>query len=248
MVALLVATALASTPIPAWDHDYTELDAFLDGAVDARGVDYRTLATRRDRLDRWITAAATAPVGSFDADQALAFWINAYDALTLQVVLSAGPISSIMELEGGKLWTTRRFRVGGEELTLDALENTKIRARGDARVHAAVNCAARGCSPLPPDPVRPATLSADLDAAARRWVATNAFVATDTDLRLSKIFEWYAADFPADPAVDLPGVDPVQEGAVQFAIRHASPDVATKLRSGAYRVSYGEYDWALNQR
>lgn len=246
----LIATALAAPagPPAPWDHDYAELDAVLDGLVDARGVDYAGLAGRRDRLDRWVTAAATAPVSGFDAAQALAFWINAYDAITLKVVLDAGTPGSIMELEGGKLWTTRRFRVGGLDLTLDELEATKIRSSGDPRVHAAVNCAAKGCSPLPPDPIRPATLDADLDAAARRWVASNAFALAGAEVRLSKIFEWYAADFPADPALDLPAADPTREGALQFVVRYAAPAVAADLRSDRYRAVWGEYDWALNRR
>lgn len=236
-------TLLASLA-SAYDHDHAALAVVLDGATDARGVDYARIASRRASLDAWLADAREAPVATFSRDEAMAFWIDAYNAVTLAVVLDAGAIASIRDLDGGKVWTARRFRVGGQDLTLDAIENTVLRPMGDPRVHAALVCAARSCPPLPSTPARAAGLDGWLEAAARGWVATTAWKDGPT-VSLSPIFDWYGADFRVD--ADVPGVDGHQEAALLFVAARVDPVVAARLRAGP-KVAWATYDWALNTR
>lgn len=245
MITLIIT--LGSTAL-AFDHEHAAFAPVLQGAVDESGVDYALLATRRPALDAYLATLAAAPVSTFERDQQLAFWINAYNAITLTVVLDALPIGSIMELDGGQVWKTRSFEVGGERLTLDAIEQQRVRPLGDARAHAALNCASQGCPPLPPTPLQGAALDAQLDAASRAWVASNAVVIADGAIAVSEIFKWYAADFTSYRVVDLPQADDAQDAALQFAVRFASTERAAALTAGALPVRWAPYDWALNSR
>jgi tetratricopeptide (TPR) repeat protein len=240
--------AVHERPLMDFDHTHATFDAFLDGAVAPDGVRYDVLATRRPALAAYLEALATAPVASFAPDQQLAFWIDAYNALTLALVLDAMPLSSIRELDGGQVWTTRSFVVGGERLTLDAIERERVRPLGDGRVHAVLSCASRGCPPLSPDAVVASGLDAQLDAAAARWVASNAWQSADGGVALSSIFDWYAADFAAYVQGDIPGVDGDAEAALWFLSRYADTATSARLRAGGAPVVWQEYDWSLNER
>ena len=243
LAELLVGLALAGSD---FDHDYTALDRFYGDAVSARGVDYDALATRRAQLDEAIAAIADAPVDEFTASQQLALYVNAYNAYTLATVLDARPLKSIMDIDGGKVWDTRKFRVAGRDLTLNQIEHGNVRRLGNGRIHAAVNCASKGCPPLPPDPLRGSTSEAQLDAAARTWAATNAYRIEGGTVYLSSIFDWYADDFPARG--DIPGVDGKAEAALWFLSDFVGADAKARLTGGGLTAAWQSYDWSLNAR
>lgn len=247
-LSLILSVALAGESESGFDHSYADLDAFYDGAVGSSGIDYGTLAKRRDKLDAALAAIRKAPVDSFSSSQKLALYVNGYNAWTLATVLDAMPLTSIMELDGGKVWDTRSFTVGGESLTLNQIENERIRKLGDGRIHAVVNCASKGCPPLPEDPLRPSTAEAQLTAAAKTWAATNAYAIEGSTLKLSKVFDWYAADFTPYVEADLPGLEGKGEAAASFLDDFVSDEQKTALHGGTLTVAWTEYDWSLNQR
>lgn len=232
----------------AWDHDYAALDAFLDGAIAGSSVNYPLLASRRPMLDKWLAEAKTAEITGFTPDQQLAFWVNSYNAVTLSVVLDALPLKSILDLDGGKVWDTRSFTLGGAAITLNGIEQSKVRPLGDGRIHAVINCASKGCPPLPSEPLRAQTLELQLDAAARAWVAANAVTISGNEAALSHIFEWYSDDFSEYVVSDIPGVDGKSEAGLSFCAKYANPDVAVKLTSGKLVAKWAEYDWSLNAK
>src|SRR5262249_19882120 len=156
--------------------------------------------------------------------------VDAYDALTIEVVLDQKPARSIMEVDGGKLWSTRQFQVAGRSRTLDDVE-TEARALGVPRVHAALNCASRGCPPLPPTPLTGDHLDDELDAAARHWVATDAYTLTGDTIALSHVFEWYAGDFASYASPGIPGADAKQSAALHFIATYASAAAGATITS-----------------
>jgi len=230
-----------------FDHDYAALDAVYDGAVSVAGVDYRVLATRRARLDEAIGAMAAVSIEDFTGPQKLALYVNAYNAYTLQIVLDAMPLDSIRDLDGGKVWDTRTFRVAGVDLTLNQIEHDHARKLADGRVHAVVSCASRGCPPLQPEPIRPRSVEAQLDTAARQWASHNAWAIVDGTLQLSPIFDWYGEDFPSGGG-DIPGVEGKQENALWFLAGFVEKRQRAQLISGRYPVVWAAYDWRLNAR
>ena len=229
---LFLPTAIAGA---GFDHTHATFDQVLSGAVKGVEVDYTDLGTRRELLDTYVRSLAEAPVATFSRDEALAFWINAYNALTLDLILDEGTPASIMDLDGGKVWDTRSFRVGGADLTLNQVEHERVRKLGDGRIHAAVNCASRGCPPLPPEPIRALTVDAQLTEAAGRWARTNAYSTPTGCVQLSKVFEWYASDFGSGDA---------KQNAVRFLVRYAPATRQAQLEGPV--CEWQPYDWALN--
>lgn len=239
MTILLLSVALAAPT--GFDHDYAHLDAFYEGAVSAAGVDYTLLGGRRTLLEGALSQIATVDATGFDEAQQLALYVNAYNAYTVQLVLDHPGMRSIRDLDGGNPWKKRLFKVAGEELTLDRMEHEHARKLADGRVHAVVNCASKGCPPLPPHPLRAEGLDAQLDEAARRWVGVNAWGMVGDVLYLSRIFEWYAADFTRWMGTDDPVADPAQDAALgflrAFGLERVPPHTS---------VSWRGYDWSLN--
>jgi hypothetical protein len=244
LVFALAAAALAAD----FDHTHAAFATFLQGAVSERGVDYGALKGREGQLDGYLAQLAAADPSSFSSSQKLAFAVNAYNAFTIKTILGAGPPASIMDLDGGKVWDTRRFTLAGGAVTLNAIENEQARKLTDGRVHAVLNCASRGCPPLYTKPVTADTLGADLDGAARRWARTNAFKVEGNTLYLSKIFDWYGDDFVRENKGDVPGIDGKGENAVWFLVRFVDEATKAKLAAGNLTVAWQDYDWALNRQ
>ncbi|TVQ93429.1 MAG: DUF547 domain-containing protein [Deltaproteobacteria bacterium] len=239
--------ALASPPGPtAFDHDHAAFAGILEGVVQERGVDYEALASQRAELGRYLDGLAEAPLAAFSKEEQLAVWVNAYNAHTLALVLDNPEISSIRDLDGGEVWKRRTFRVGGEDLTLDAMEHERARPLSDGRVHAVLSCAARGCPPLPPSPLRASTHERQLREAATVWVRTNAYKIRGDTLHLSQVFKWYAEDFEPYRR-EVRGADPEQAGAIGFIATFSPREDAARLTAGAYEVAWEPYDWELNR-
>lgn len=239
---LLVAAAFAMDPTHA------TFQRALDGRVSNGRVDYAALKKDPRALDAYLAELAAADLSRMSAAEKKAFLVNAYNAITLDVVADAWPIRSIKDLDGGKVWSTRRFRVAGADRTLDEIEHVLLRPLGDARIHAAINCASVGCPPLSPKAYAVATLDAQLDAAARS-LAASATIAGGT-LTVSTIHDWFGDDFVPTygrSRWDIPGLDGKEEAAANFVAAYA-PDKAAALRAGGYRVAYAPWDWSVNGR
>ena len=111
-----------------------------------------------------------------------AFWINAYNLLTLDLIVDHPQISSIRELHNGEPWKKESFVVSGQSITLDEIEHKILRPLGDPRIHAAINCASKGCPPLQPFAYQGNQLNTQLDVACRNWMATNAYFLSTSQL------------------------------------------------------------------
>ncbi len=232
----------------AFDHSHADLGAFLDGAVGAATVDYGALAKRSGKLDGYLKSIAEADDSKFSDAEKLALNVNAYNAYTLRTVLDALPLDSIMELDGGKVWDKRKFEVAGSDLTLNQMEHERVRKLADGRVHAVLNCAAKGCPPLREAPFLPIETEKQLNAAAAGWAATNAYRIEGSTIGLSQLFDWYADDFKSANKGDIPGLEGKAENAVWFLIPHLPDADAERLKKGDLSVVWVEYDWALNRK
>lgn len=145
-------------------------DALLRTQVDADGlVDYAGLKDAHAELDAYIRSLAAAPFEQLGRDEKLALLINAYNAFTLRLVLDHWPLASIRHIPGKRRWDAPRWRLAGETLSLNQIENERIRPRfKEPRIHFALVCAARGCPPLRAEAYTGARLSAQLADQARR--------------------------------------------------------------------------------
>jgi len=239
---------------------YDDLAAALAHAGPG-GVDYPSLHGDAHALRRFAaTLAVTGPRSTPDLfpsrDARLAWHLNAYNALVLLGVVEAWPIASIHEVRGwlepkagfGFFWA-QRFRLDGRRVNLFDLENKSIRGFVDARIHAALNCASASCPSLAPEPYRPETLDAQLDAAARRFTSEAPHVHVDEAARtveLSAIYDWFSGDFEQHSGA-LGGEPSVLAWIERYADPTTSAAVA-RARSEGYSVVRAPYDWSLNLR
>ncbi len=266
LIPMLIAAFACVCAIPndataaGFDHTYANWDAVLRKHVDARGmVDYATLAND-ERLARFVAdigAVAPEEVGGWSRDQQVAFYINAYNALTFRTVLDALPIASIMDIKQRSKdphdpWETARWRVAGRDVSLNWIEHTRLRAGlNEPRVHFVLVCAAKGCPTLPGRAVLPIRLDEQLESFARAFFtdpSKNRADAAGSRIHLSRILEWYGDDFvpgsPAEPALE--GRPAKEAASVRLLARYLpAADVAFIARN-EFTVVFNEYDWALN--
>ncbi len=201
---------------------------------------FRYAALRDDREARAALDAVTQQIGASDPsrwsrDARLAFFLNAYNALTVKAVVDAWPIESVMRVDG--FFDAATHEVAGEAMTLNHLENTIIRADefAEPRIHFAVNCASAGCPWLRPTPYVAEALDDQLAEQAQGFVRRTTRV-TDRRVELSAIFDWYAADF-------------ARVGGVRAFVASQLPEAdAARVRDEARTISHVDYDWSVNAR
>ena len=194
----------------------------------------------RQRLAGYIHSLAILPVARLTPLQQQAYWINLYNALTVQVILDHPGVSSIREIRSGWFspgpWDLKLVEVNGVALTLNDIEHRILRPIfGDPRVHFAVNCASLGCPNLGAEPYLADKLDVQLDTAARAFINhPRGASISDSTLTLSSIFKWYGDDFGETVAEQL-----------DWIAAYAKPGLAEQLTGWDGRVRY-EYDWRLN--
>ena len=195
----------------------------------------------RRALKAYIAGLAAVPISEYSRRQQFPYWVNLYNALTVDVVLDHYPVATIMDIDispgwfANGPWGRKLVEVEGEALSLDDIEHRILRPIWkDPRIHFAVNCASIGCPNLVPSAFTADAMDAMLEAATRDYAnhPRGAHVA-DGRLYLSSIFSWYGADFGDETAI------------VDYVRRYADPGLATAI-GDISDFSDGGYDWALN--
>ena len=230
---------LCSVALGAWENFDTALKTHVqNGVVDYEGL-RKTQALTPEVL--WLSTTKI-PVSP---QEQKAFWINAYNLLTLDLIVDHPQISSIRELHNGEPWKKESFVVSGQPITLDEIEHKILRPLGDPRIHAAINCASKGCPPLQSFAYQGNQLNTQLDIACRNWMATNAYFLSTSQLQLNSIFDWFKEDFSAyrEP---IPKLNKGMQGVVGFIIAYSDGNIQKELREGDYKITFSEYDWLLN--
>ena len=248
---------------------YQGYDRLLGQYVDGSGmVDYASLSESRDRLDAFVDDLGRLDPATFETwgeSEQLAFWINAYNAITLVRILDHYPIdrggivsavlypaNSIRQIDG--VWTKLTTRVLGEDMTLDHIEHEIIRKEfNEPRIHAAIVCAAKSCPPLRTEAFRADRLDAQLDDQSRRFLGVPGRFGIDREknvVYLSPILDWFAEDFVRKYGhLGRIGDHGERDSAVlQFARQYVSDSDAAYIDSETYQVEYLKYDWSLNEQ
>lgn len=270
-VILLVATLLAAAAhaqsaklIPAWDAsdensvariDHTAWQEILNGylRVHDSGVnrfDYGALKANAGdfaKLASYLASLQSLDPRDYSRAEQKAYWINFYNALTVQVVADAYPVKSIKDISESLLgslgifggpWDDVHAKVAGRDLTLNNIEHGILRPIWrDNRIHYAVNCASYGCPNLCPTAFTEDNAEELLDAGARAYVNHPRGVEfmDDDFIIISSIYKWYAADFGG-----------TEKSVIEHLVKYADKALATRLRKFAGSVDY-EYDWSLNR-
>lgn len=254
---------LAAHPVQASAFDHGSWHELLHrhvvelGGAEATQVDYGGLTRDRAQLGKYLAATSAVARADFDrwpAPEQLAFLINAYNAWTVDLIPRGNPtIASIRDL-GSLLqspWKKRFVPLLGETRSLDDIEHGLIRGSGryrEPRIHFAVNCASIGCPPLRSEPYRASTLSAQLDANARSFLASPQGLRVDAgSLVVTSILKWYGDDFVDAFGVDPPaGRTPTEAAILRVVEAFGPPEAASLARNPAVKIRFLDYDWTLN--
>jgi len=248
---------------------YTGYTALLKNHVDSEGmVAYASLKENRSDLDAFIENMGTLHPNTFadwNTDQQLAFWINAYNAITLQCIIDAYPIekgslinrtlypdNSIRQIDG--VWKELTTPIMGESWTLDDIEHKVLRKRFDEpRIHIAIVCAAKSCPPLRAEAYEGEKLESQLEEESRRFLASASRFRIDEKkgkVYVSSIMDWFDKDFISHYNEDntFSKFNDKQGAVLDFIAKHVDEETADYLKSQSYKISYLDYDWSLNEQ
>lgn len=221
--------------------DHTEWNRLLHAYVDDQGlVDYgRWKASESDvrALSDYLTQLAPPVKRPAVGTERAASLVNAYNAFTVQWILANYPTESIQALPNS--FGGARYRIGGQDVSLDAIEHT-LRPEVGFRVHAALVCAARSCPPLAREAYRPDRFVSQISYGMLRWLARDDLNHFDPDRRraeISPIFKSYGEDFEA------------ARGGLRGVLSTFAPDRARlSVSEATTSISYKDYDWGLNDQ
>jgi hypothetical protein len=218
-------------------------DQLLQTYVDEKGlVDYKGLKKDRAKLQAYLKMLGdNPPQKNWTKEQRLAYWINAYNAFTLDLILEHYPVESIKDIGStikipfvSTAWDIKFIRIGDKTYDLNNIEHGIIRKEFDEpRIHFALVCAAMSCPKLQNRAYIPEKLDQQLSKAARDFLSNpekNEFK-NENHVILSKLFNWYGGDFNNEGTL------------IEFINKYAP----IKLNNNA-RIEWKDYNWALNEK
>jgi hypothetical protein len=200
----------------------------------------KVTAADRTKLAQYLIHLQNVPINEFSRPVQKAFWINLYNALTVQTILQNYPLKSIRDIKSGWFsagpWDLKLARISGEELSLNDVEHRILRPIWrDNRVHYAVNCASLGCPNLQPEPFTAENSERLLDQSAHDFInSPRGAHFSGSRLILSSIYDWFQSDFGDS-----------EQGVLSHLEKFATPELAGRLIRNQGSIAY-DYDWTLN--
>ncbi len=193
-------------------------------------------------LKRYIAGLAAEPVSRLSRAEQLPFWINLYNALTVELVLDHYPVKSIQDIDispgwfASGPWDKKLIEIEGEKISLNDIEHRILRPIWrDPRIHYAVNCASIGCPNLGTDAFTASNAEGLLSEAAHLYVNhPRGARIEDGRLVVSSIYVWFQEDFGGD-----------DKGVIAHLARYAGGELKGGLAEARKIADFG-YDWALN--
>lgn len=243
LLASLTLLGMLSASAAPPNADHSLFNQLLKKYVNEKGfVNYKGFKREQGELRKYLNLlSSNPPTDQWTRNDQMAYWINAYNAFTIELILNHYPVKSIKDI-GSTIqipfvttpWASKFFKIGGEPTSLDNIEHGILRKKfDDPRIHFALVCAAVSCPPLRNEAYVGSQLDAQLNAQGRTFFNDpTKNVITPGRVSLSKILDWYGGDFKKNG---------------QTIAKWVNRYVSTKLADNA-SVSYQDYNWALNEQ
>jgi hypothetical protein len=217
--------------------DHSNYEELLQEYVDEKGfVDYQGLAEEQAALKSYLTYLSVNPPRSdWETGEQFAYYINLYNAATLDLILDNNMPGSIKDIDGplGQVWLKEFITVSEDQYSLADVEKGVLQKMGDPRIHFAINCASVSCPKLLRDAYTGKNVDELMDRAANEFINSDKNDLSDpNNPKLSSIFKFYTSDF-TDTGMTL----------VEYVNQYAD----NKINAGA-QVTYKNYDWSLNKQ
>jgi len=215
------------------ETDHAKWNELLKKHVDPNGlIDYKGFMEDRTELQVYLNSlSAHGPKDSWQENEKLAYWINAYNAFTIALILDHYPVKSIMDIENA--WDIEFIQLEGNKYSLNQIEHEIIRkVFNEPRIHFALVCAAISCPPLLNKAYLPEKLDTQLQNRGVGFIndAANNIISRQ-EVRISQIFNWFKDDFTQ--------LGTLQEYLNQFSIETIDKDAT---------ITFLEYNWELNSQ
>lgn len=218
-------------------------DELLHEFVDNQGmVNYKGFITERVRLQQYLTLLSRNPPDkeSWSLEEQLAFWINAYNAYTIALIIEHYPLSGIKDI-GSSIqipfinspWDVKFIEIGGKKIDLNNIEHGILRKEfNEPRIHFSIVCASISCPQLRNEAFTASALNTQLDEQASAFINDHfRNDITSNRIEISKIFRWFKGDFTKSGTL------------IDFLNKYSK----IKIQSNA-DITYKKYDWALNEQ
>lgn len=240
----LIELNVASKHLMATDlskpFDHSTWDKLLKKHVREDGlVSYEGFVQDSVRLNAYLKLLSSnhPNENTWSREEQMAYWINAYNAFTVKLIVDAYPVASIKEIKRGiafvnSVWDIKFIEIGDKKYDLNNIEHGILRRKfQDARIHAAVNCASFSCPPLRGEAYTADKLEAQLEDAMRKFINDSLRNRVTREMaEISKIFNWFSGDFKRDAG----------------SVRNYINRYAKKKLNKAAKITYLDYDWRLN--
>lgn len=213
-------------------------------------VDYRSLQNDKE-LTKYLEQLTNTNPDKLSKNEKLAFWINAYNAFTLQVVRDNYPIESITDLHtGGRIighilgktvWDKVFITINNKKYSLNDIEHKILRRMNEPRIHFAIVCASISCPELLDKAFEANKINDQLENQARKFLtdkSRNHFDIKNRKAYLSKIFDWFDEDFGNS-----------DENILKFVSNYLPENLSTEIKPNLSKwdISFNDYNWNLNE-
>ncbi|MGV6827822.1 MAG: DUF547 domain-containing protein [Flavobacteriales bacterium] len=193
-------------------------------------VNYKDFKSDGTKLKEYITSLSkNTPTSSWTKEDKLAYWINAYNALTVDLIVRNYPVKSIKDIKDP--WDQRLWKLGDKWYNLNEIEHQILRKMNEPRIHFAIVCASYSCPKLQNTAFEASKLDSQLNQAVKEFLADpNRNEISKNSIKLSKIFSWFAKDFKQNGSL------------IDFLNQYAEVQISKKAKK-----SFKEYNWNLNE-
>lgn len=212
--------------------DHASWDILLNKYVDDIGnVDYRNFMNDADKLNTYLDHLAKNPISNTaQKEERLAYYINLYNAGTVQLILENYPLESIKDIF--RPWGKDRVMIGDDKYSLGGIEHDVLRKMNEPRIHFAINCASFSCPKLSNEAYTASKIEEQLEKATSSFINDRSKnKITSNSVGLSKIFKWYKADFTG------------KNDLVDYINNYSDIEILADPE-----INYITYDWRLNEK
>lgn len=214
----------------AQQFDHSTWDAVLNKYVSTKGeVNYKAIKNDPTELNSYLDQLSSAkPNKTWSKEETLAFYINAYNAFTVKLIIDNYPTKSIKDIK--QPWDKKFISIDGKTLSLNNIEHDILRKLDEPRIHFAINCASISCPKLLNKAFTSSALDQQLEMVTKAFINSSENTITEKKIEISKLFSWFKSDFTTNGTV------------VDYFNKYSDITIHKKAK-----IKFKDYNWNLNE-
>jgi len=221
----------ATISVTAQNFNHFLWNDILQSCVNNEGiVNYKRIKADEKKLEIYLnTLSENTPQDSWAKAEKLAYWINAYNAFTVKLIIDNYPIKSIKDIK--QPWDKKFIDIDGELISLNEIEHDILRKMNEPRIHFAIVCASVSCPKLQNTAFEPSKIEEQLTNATKEFLADpSKNNLSPNSIRISKLFQWFSKDFTQNGTL------------IDFLNQYSEITISPKAKR-----SFNNYNWRLNE-